>query len=167
MTNQGVPKDWKHFKTTILDKYFPSTLRIHKEFQLQQLRQGVMAVVEYAEKFEGMVSYSRKSVYAPDGKWKIDQFIFGLRGEISHSVSQREFNTYAELFRQCYVTENSLKKVREEREQFRVRQKDQGRPSRQFRPRPQPFKEKQVQHAKPTHPLQCQMSKRFNFERYA
>lgn len=63
------------------------------------------------EKFEDMAPYSRQDAYASDEKWKINQFLFGLRGEISHSVSQREFTTYVELLRQCYVAENSLKKV--------------------------------------------------------
>ncbi|XP_050876973.1 uncharacterized protein LOC127080716 [Lathyrus oleraceus] len=97
MTNQGVPRDWEHFKTTLLDKYFPSSLRTHKEFEFQQLRQGTITVAAYAEKFEDMVVYFRQAVYTPDEKWKIDQFLFGLKGEISHSVSQREFITYAEL----------------------------------------------------------------------
>ncbi|XP_050883981.1 uncharacterized protein LOC127087157 [Lathyrus oleraceus] len=99
MTNRGVLKDFEHFKTTFLDKYFPSTLRTHKEFEFQQLRHGTMSMVVYAEKFEDMFAYSRQASYAPDEKWKIDQFLFGLRGEISHSVSQREFTTYAELLR--------------------------------------------------------------------
>lgn len=56
-------------------------------------------------------------MYASDEKWKVDQFLFGLRGgEISHSVSQRELITYVELLRQYYVAENSLKRVREERD---------------------------------------------------
>ncbi|XP_050877001.1 uncharacterized protein LOC127080742 [Lathyrus oleraceus] len=97
MTNQGVRRDWEHFKTTFLDKYFPSSLRTQKEFEFQQLRQGTMMVVAYAEKFEDMDAYSRQAEYTPDERWKIDQFLFGLRGEISHSVSQRESTTYAEL----------------------------------------------------------------------
>ncbi|XP_050902090.1 uncharacterized protein LOC127110562 [Lathyrus oleraceus] len=136
MTNQGVPKDWENFKTTFMGKYFPSSLRTQKEFEFQQLRQGTMTVAAYAEKFEDMTAYSRQATYAPDEKWKIDQFLFGLRGENSHSVSQREFTTYAELLRQCYVAENSLKKVQEERDQYRSGQKDQGTPGNQFRPRP-------------------------------
>jgi hypothetical protein len=97
MTNQGIPRDWEHFKTVFLDKYFPSSLRTQKEFEFQQLRQGPMIVAAYAEKFEDMAAYSRQATYAPDERWKIDQFLFGLKSEISHSVSQREFITYAEL----------------------------------------------------------------------
>lgn len=46
-----------------------------------------MSVDEYAEKFEDMAAYFRQAMYALDEKWKVDQFLFGLRGEISHSVS--------------------------------------------------------------------------------
>lgn len=60
---------------------------------------------------------------------------------------ERGFITYAELQRQCCVTENSLKKVQEERDQYGVVKKNQGIPSHQFRPRPQPFKGKQLYHA--------------------
>lgn len=30
MTYQGVPRDWEHFKTTFLDKYFPRSLRTQR-----------------------------------------------------------------------------------------------------------------------------------------
>lgn len=66
-----------------------------------------MFVAEYAEKFENIVIYSRQVVYALDEKWRMVQFLFGLRNEVSHSMSQREFTTYAEFLRQCYVVENS------------------------------------------------------------
>ncbi|XP_050914925.1 uncharacterized protein LOC127129853 [Lathyrus oleraceus] len=122
-----------------------------------------MSVAVYAEKFEDMAEYSRQDPYAPDRRWMIDQFLFGLRGEIYHSVSQREFTSYAELLRQCYVAENSLKKVQEERDQYRSGQRDQGRPGSQFRPRSQAFKGKQVQHARPNQPPQCQACKKCHF----
>ncbi|XP_050876955.1 uncharacterized protein LOC127080689 [Lathyrus oleraceus] len=124
-----------------------------------------MTVAAYAKKFEDMAAYVRQAAYAPNEKWKIDHFLFGLRGGISHSVSQREFTTYAELLRKCYVAENSLKKVQEERDQYRSGQKDQGRLGNQFRPRPQAFKGKQVQHARPNHQPQYQVCKRSHFGR--
>lgn len=78
---------------------------------------------------------------------------------------ERGFTTYAELQRQCCVTENSLKKVQAERDQYGVVHKNQRRPSHQFRPRPQPFKGKQVYHAKLTQSPQCQLCKKFHFRR--
>lgn len=71
-----------------MDKYFHSTLRTHKEFEFQHLRHDVMSVVVHVEKFKDMSAYSRQSMYALDEKWKIDPFIFGLRGEISNSLSE-------------------------------------------------------------------------------
>ncbi|XP_050902755.1 uncharacterized protein LOC127115201 [Lathyrus oleraceus] len=126
-----------------------------------------MIVAAYANKFKDMTAYSRQAAYAPDERWKVDQFLFGMRGEISHSVSQREFTTYAELLRQRYVAENSLKKVQEERDQYKSGQRDQGREGIHFRPRPQAFKGKQVQHARPNHPPQCQVCKKSHFGRCA
>lgn len=42
--------------------------------------------------------------------------MFGLRGEIEHSIAEKQFDTYAEFLQQCYVAENSLKKIWAERE---------------------------------------------------
>lgn len=111
MTNQEIPIHSEHFKTTFLDKYFPNSLRTQKEFEFQQLRQGIMSVTKFVEKFENMVVYFRKIVYALNEKWNVNQFMFGLRVEITHNVYQREFITYAELLRQCYIAEDSLKRV--------------------------------------------------------
>ncbi|XP_050895691.1 uncharacterized protein LOC127102355 [Lathyrus oleraceus] len=86
MTNQGIPRDWEHFKTIFMDKYFPSSLRTQKEFEFQQLRQGTMSVATYAEKFEDMAAYSRQAAYAPDESLKIvqkerDQYRSGQRDQ--------------------------------------------------------------------------------------
>lgn len=42
------------------------------------------------------------------------------------------------------MTENSLKKVRDERNHYRVGQREKGRKSHHFKPKPQSFKGKQV-----------------------
>lgn len=70
-----------------------------------------MSVANYGENFEDMTTYSRQVMHAPDEKWKINQFMFGLRGEIEYNVSQREFTIYIELLGHHYVAENSLKKI--------------------------------------------------------
>ncbi|XP_050886811.1 uncharacterized protein LOC127092070 [Lathyrus oleraceus] len=90
-----------------------------------------------------------------------------MRGPTVRCVSQSEFTTYDELLRKFYVTENSLKKVQEERDQYSSGQRNQGRPGSQSRPRSQAFKGKQVQHARPNHPPQCQVCKKSHFGRYA
>lgn len=84
-----------------------------------------MSVTGYAEKIKNMDVYSRKVVYASYEKWKVDQFMYGLRVEIAPNVSQREFTTYADLLRRCYVVKNNLKRVQEEIDQYMFGQKDQ------------------------------------------
>ncbi|XP_058742440.1 uncharacterized protein LOC131614924 [Vicia villosa] len=124
-TNQGIPKDWQHFKTAFLEKYYPNSVHALKECEFQSFKQGNMSVSEYAEKFEDMAAYSRQVAYAPDELWKNDQFLMGLNADIVHSVSQREFTTYAECLRQCYVAENTLKRVQDEREQNKPVRREQ------------------------------------------
>ncbi|XP_058775800.1 uncharacterized protein LOC131650077 [Vicia villosa] len=148
-------KDWQHFKVAFLEKYFPNSVRTQKEREFQNFKQGDMSVSEYAEKFEDLADYSRQAVYAPDELWKIDQFMMGLRADIAHSVSQREFTTYAECLRQCYVAENSLKRVQEERNQNRANFREQGRSTQHLRPRNPPPKKKQVYGDQSTQLPQC------------
>ncbi|XP_058752158.1 uncharacterized protein LOC131625295 [Vicia villosa] len=119
-----------------------------------------MSVSEYAEKFEDMADYSRQAVYAPDDLWKIDQFLMGLRADISHSVSQREFTTYAECLRQCYVTENSLKRVPEERNQNKTNFREQGKSAQHLKPRKLPSKKKQSYGDHSNYPPRCDKCKR-------
>ncbi|XP_058741456.1 uncharacterized protein LOC131613835 [Vicia villosa] len=142
-TTQEIPKDWHYFKAAFLEKYFPNSVRTQREREFQNFKQGNLSVSEYAEKFEDMADYSRQAVYAPDELRKIDQFLMGLRADIAHSVSQREFTTYAECLRQCYVAENSLKRVQEERNQNRTNFREQGRSGQHLKPRNSPSKKKQ------------------------
>ncbi|XP_058760960.1 uncharacterized protein LOC131634320 [Vicia villosa] len=154
-TNRGIPKDWQHFKTAFLEKYYPNSVRALKEREFQSFKQGNMSVSEYAEKFEDMAAYSRQAAYAPDELWKIDQFLMGLNADIVHSVSQREFTTYAECLRQCYVAENTLKRVQEEREQNRPVRRDHGRSGQHLKPRTPPAAKKQTHGGSLTQPPWC------------
>ncbi|XP_058741647.1 uncharacterized protein LOC131614034 [Vicia villosa] len=154
-TNQGIPKDWQHFKTAFLEKYYPNSVRALKEREFQSFKQGNMSVSEYAEKFEDMAAYSRQAAYAPDELWKIDQFLMGLNADIVHSVSQREFTTYAECLRQCYVAENTLKRVQEEREQNMSVRRDHERSGQHLKPRTPPAAKKQTHGGSLTQPPWC------------
>ncbi|XP_058783317.1 uncharacterized protein LOC131657993 [Vicia villosa] len=159
-TTQEIPKDWHHFKAAFLEKYFPNSVRTQREREFQNFKQGNLSVPEYAEKFEDMADYSRQAVYAPDELWKIDQFMMGLRANIAHSVSKREFTTYAECLRQCYVAKNSLKRVQEERDQNRTNYREQGRATQHLRPRNSPSKKKQGYGDHSNYPPQCGKCKR-------
>ncbi|XP_058762994.1 uncharacterized protein LOC131636407 [Vicia villosa] len=154
-TNRGIPKDWQHFKTAFLEKYYPNSVRALKEREFQSFKQGNMSVSEYAEKFEDMVAYSRQAAYAPDELWKIDQFLMGLNVDIVRSVSQREFTTYAECLRQCYVAENTLKRVQDEREQNKPVRREQGRSGQNLKTRNFPPMKKQVHGDRSTQPPWC------------
>lgn len=59
--------------------------------------------------------------------------MFGLRGEIEHSVAEQHFETHVELLAQCYVSKNSLKKIHEERDLARQGQRDHDRAFHQFK----------------------------------
>src|SRR3954470_16380134 len=159
-TTQEIPKDWHHFKAAFLEKYFPNSVRTQREREFQNFKQGNLSVSEYAEKFEDMADYSRQAVYAPDELWKIDQFLMGLRADIAHSVSQREFTTYAECLRQCYVAENSLKRVQEERNQSRTNYREQGKSAQHLKPRSFPPKKKQGYGDQSAQPPYCDKCKR-------
>ncbi|CAI8587162.1 unnamed protein product [Vicia faba] len=119
-----------------------------------------MSVSEYAEKFEDMDAYSRKVMYVPDEFWKIDQFMFWLNVDVAHSVSQREFSIYAECLRQCYVVENSLKRVKEERKQNRSLCKDQGKSGQYLKHHNSPLVRKQDYGNHSTQPPQCNKCKK-------
>ncbi|XP_058726130.1 uncharacterized protein LOC131597449 [Vicia villosa] len=86
-----------------------------------------------------------------------------LRADIAHSVSQREFITYAECLRQSYVAENSLKRVQEERDQNRTNYKEQGRTTQHLRPRNSPSKKKQGYGDQTTQPPFCYKCKKRHF----
>ncbi|XP_058766746.1 uncharacterized protein LOC131640358 [Vicia villosa] len=159
-TTQEIPKDWHHFKAAFLEKYFPNSVRTQREREFQNFKQGNLSVSEYAEKFEDMADYSRQAVYAPDELWKIDQFLMGLRADIAHSVSQREFTTYAECLRQCYVAENSLKRVQEERNQNRTNYREQGKSAQHLKPRGFPPKKKQGYGDQSAQPPYCHKCKK-------
>lgn len=163
MVTLGIPKDWKHFKVIYLDNIFPSILRAQKEFEFQLLRQGSMCVEKCAERFEDMDAYSRQVAYEPYEKWKIDQFMFGLRGEIEHSVAQREFDTYAELLRQFYIDENSLKKIHTKREQANPLQINYSRVVHHLKPKGLPSKGKKMQSVGLMSPQQCSNCNRLQF----
>lgn len=61
------------------------------------------------------------------------------------------------------MVENSLKKVQEERDHNRIGQKNQVRLSHQFRPRPRPFKGKQMYNVRSTPSPICRRCNKTHF----
>ncbi|XP_058766954.1 uncharacterized protein LOC131640584 [Vicia villosa] len=163
MTTLGIDKTWGHFKVVVLEKYFPDSMRAQEELEFQMLRQGSMTVAEFAAKFEDMEAYSNQALYAPDERWKINQFKIGLRGDIDYCVGQQRYNTYSEILEQCYITEQSLKKIQLEKEQDKPSQDEYRRTRQHLKPRGSPSKGKQNQNVRPSHPPLCRSCKRNHF----
>lgn len=46
-------------------------------------------MAEFLENIEYMETYSSQTLYALDERWKINQFKFGLRGDIEHIVADQ------------------------------------------------------------------------------
>ncbi|XP_058741362.1 uncharacterized protein LOC131613734 [Vicia villosa] len=90
----------------------------------------------------------------------INQFKIGLRGEIDYCVGQQRYNTYVELLEQCYIAEQSLKKIEQEKEQAKPSQENYKRPNQHLRPRGAPSKYKPNQNLRPSHSPFCNKCKR-------
>ncbi|XP_058198395.1 uncharacterized protein LOC131313920 [Rhododendron vialii] len=56
------------FETLFLDKYFPTPLRLAKEQEFLNLKQGTMTVTQYATKFEKLSRYAQTVVATEDKK---------------------------------------------------------------------------------------------------
>ncbi|XP_058732938.1 uncharacterized protein LOC131604522 [Vicia villosa] len=163
MTTLGIDKTWEHFKAAVLEKYFPDSMRAQKELEFQMLRQGSMTVAEFAARFEDMATYSNQAFYAPDECWKINQFKIRLRGEIDYCVGQQRYNTYAELLEHCYIAEQSLKKIEQEKEQAKPSQEEHRRTNQHLRPKGSPSEGKQNQNVRPSRSPFCGRCKQNHF----
>ncbi|KAI8572912.1 hypothetical protein RHMOL_Rhmol01G0237900 [Rhododendron molle] len=56
------------FETLFLDKYFPTPLRLAKEQEFMNLKQGTMTVTHYAAKFEELSRYAPEAIATEDKK---------------------------------------------------------------------------------------------------
>ncbi|XP_052110137.1 uncharacterized protein LOC127741507 [Arachis duranensis] len=79
---------WNAFREEFYKKYFPTSIRMTKELELLQLKQGTMSVSEYTDKFE----------------------------ELFSSVGPLEIKTFSELVNKSRIAEECVKKVAAERE---------------------------------------------------
>ncbi|XP_058217374.1 uncharacterized protein LOC131328447 [Rhododendron vialii] len=80
------------FETLFLDKYFPTPLRLVKEQEFLNLKQGTMTVTQYAAKFEELSRYALAAMATEDKKAR--RFEWGLTTARRAVVSQ-VFPTYA------------------------------------------------------------------------
>ncbi|KAI8530246.1 hypothetical protein RHMOL_Rhmol11G0041400 [Rhododendron molle] len=82
------------FETLILDKYFPTPLRLAKEQEFTNLKQGTMTVTQYAAKFEELSRYAPEAVATEDKKAR--RFEWGLT-TARRAVVAQTFPTYADV----------------------------------------------------------------------
>ncbi|XP_058189251.1 uncharacterized protein LOC131306839 [Rhododendron vialii] len=80
------------FETLFLDKYFPTPLRLVKEQEFLNLKQGTMTVTQYTTKFEELSRYALATIATEDKKAR--RFEWGLTTARRAVVSQA-FPTYA------------------------------------------------------------------------
>ncbi|KAI8535549.1 hypothetical protein RHMOL_Rhmol10G0182700 [Rhododendron molle] len=82
------------FETLFLDKYFPTPLRLAKEQEFMNLKQGTMTVTQYAAKFEELSRYAPNAVATEDKKAR--RFEWGLTTARKAVVAQ-DFTTYTSV----------------------------------------------------------------------
>ncbi|XP_058180064.1 uncharacterized protein LOC131298599 [Rhododendron vialii] len=82
------------FKALFLDKYFPTPLRLAKEQEFLNLKQGTLTVTQYAAKFEELSRYALTSILTEDKKAR--RFEWGLTTARKAVVAQA-FATYVEV----------------------------------------------------------------------
>ncbi|XP_073225498.1 uncharacterized protein [Cicer arietinum] len=109
---------WKGAKAYMIsaDKYIPMSIRKQKEFEFAHLQQGDMFVADYVAKFEELARFCAQAEYAPNDRWKINQFEWGLNPEIKSNLAQLEITSYATLVHKSYIVEESLRSLKENRQ---------------------------------------------------
>ncbi|KAL4371732.1 hypothetical protein AHAS_Ahas06G0195200 [Arachis hypogaea] len=104
---------WALFEEAFYKKYFHGSLREAREFELLQLKQGSMTIVEYTSKFEELCRSSRISQGTPESYegWKCVRYEVGLREDIRRVVTPLEMRRFSELVGKAKVVEEYAKTV--------------------------------------------------------
>ncbi|XP_057739937.1 uncharacterized protein LOC130957054 [Arachis stenosperma] len=83
--------------------------------EFQQLRQDIMSVVEYMEKFKRLCKFSTVYKANPYEKWKCITYQGGLRAEVLIAIAPLEIQDFSSLVSKCQVVEECTKKLVSER----------------------------------------------------
>ncbi|MCH80451.1 retrotransposon protein, partial [Trifolium medium] len=146
MEANEVDVNWTNFKRVMMEKYLPKTFRIRKAQEFLELKQGGMSVTEFTKKFEELSHYSSHNQHETDEEWKINQYKYGLRGEIEHTVGQQDFTCFDDLVHKSLVAETSIAKTNREKSMAYEKKKDKYH--QQLKPKGPPQKGKQTQSPK-------------------
>ncbi|KAI8555167.1 hypothetical protein RHMOL_Rhmol05G0153800 [Rhododendron molle] len=112
-THTTATMTFAEFETLFLDKYFPTPLRLAKEKEFMNLKQGTMTVTQYAAKFEELSRYAPEAVATKDKKAR--RFEWGLT-TARRAVVAQAFTTYAGVV-QCAL------RLESEEADFKTRRK--------------------------------------------
>ncbi|XP_016192319.1 uncharacterized protein LOC107633194 [Arachis ipaensis] len=104
---------WDTFRDEFYKKYFLGVARDAKEMELMQLKQGDMAIAEYARKFDDLCHFSKICQGNPADfeEWKCLKFEGGLRDDLMSSIVPLEICNFAELVNKSKSVEECIKKV--------------------------------------------------------
>ena len=105
MVNQGTPVTWANFKEMFSGHFFPPVMKLSKQAEFINLRQGEMSVGEFTAKFERLSQFYQLAKHAPNDEWKMQMYKAGLRADVAQGLSSYAMTSYAGLVQQAYVAE--------------------------------------------------------------
>ncbi|XP_073133424.1 uncharacterized protein [Henckelia pumila] len=101
---------WADFCTAFQKLYFPPALRQAKASELLSLRQGLMSIDEYQQKFFELLPYCPKISDSTEAKYSL--FLRGLNPKIHDRVVVGNDMNYEGLVSQCHQVEDSIRRNR-------------------------------------------------------
>lgn len=102
---------WADFQFAFKEKYFSATVRQSRIIELSQLRQRIMSIEEYQQKFYSLLPYSPHIDASEEGKYY--QYLQGLNQEIFDLVTVNSQPTsYEDLMNMCRQAEHSIARGR-------------------------------------------------------
>ncbi|XP_077244631.1 uncharacterized protein LOC143884761 [Tasmannia lanceolata] len=106
---------WDEFSTAFYDKYFPDSVRILKENDFFNLKQGNRSVIDYEAEFTRLGMFAPISVMEDDGLLA-RRFQDGLREPIRHRVKDFQLKTYADVLSKALQVEEGVIRSQQHRD---------------------------------------------------
>ncbi|XP_020230883.1 uncharacterized protein LOC109811530 [Cajanus cajan] len=97
----GTQVNWENFKQLFLEKYFPRDVRLKKQVEFLEFKQGDNSVAEYVTKFEDLVRFCPMYDGVGNEEDKCVKFVSGLRPEIKQVFNYQWITQYHDLVNKC------------------------------------------------------------------
>ncbi|XP_020230868.1 uncharacterized protein LOC109811514 [Cajanus cajan] len=97
----GTQVNWENFKQLFLEKYFPRDVRLKKQVEFLEFKQGDNSVAEYVTKFEDLVRFCPMYDGVGNAEDKCVKFVSGLRPEIKQVFNYQWITQYHDLVNKC------------------------------------------------------------------